>query len=92
MPLFKALGEEHYYYNYEIGSEESQAIGKGDRHLPYPPSTKTCMATFVPPGSTSEPTSMCPRPSLRSRTCTPVLQMRNPGYYLVYLFLIKVTK
>ena len=30
MPLFKATGEEHYYYNYQIGSEESGAIGKGD--------------------------------------------------------------
>ena len=29
-PCFKATGEEHYYYNYEIGSEESDAIGKGD--------------------------------------------------------------
>lgn len=29
-PMFKAVGEEHYYYNYEIGSEKSDAIQKGD--------------------------------------------------------------
>ncbi len=29
-PHFIATGEEHYYYNYQIGSEESTAIGAGD--------------------------------------------------------------
>ncbi len=29
-PHFIATGEEHYYYNYQIGSEESSAIGMGD--------------------------------------------------------------
>ena len=40
MPLFKATGEEHYYYNYELGSEESQAIGKGDPAFALPPLDK----------------------------------------------------
>ena len=40
MPLFKALGEEHYYYNYQIGSEESGAIGKGDPAFAQPPLDK----------------------------------------------------
>ncbi len=29
-PHFVATGEEHYYYNYQIGSEKSSAIGNGD--------------------------------------------------------------
>ena len=29
-PFFKATGEEHYYYNYRIGSDKSDAIGKGN--------------------------------------------------------------
>ena len=40
MPRFKALGEEHYYYNYELGSEKSDAIGKGDPTFAVPPLDK----------------------------------------------------
>ena len=40
MPRFKALGEEHYYYNYELGSEKSDAIGKGDPAFAVPPLDK----------------------------------------------------
>lgn len=29
-PFFKATGEEHYYYDYRIGSDKSDAIGKGN--------------------------------------------------------------
>ena len=40
MPLFKALGEEHYYYNYQIGSDESDAKGNGDPAFATPPLDK----------------------------------------------------